>query len=194
MGRFLIIGTKTHTTACISRHVDRCRTLLLSRLGLTSIVLAASVAYFAPVAAGAAPARAGPPGGAAKTAEMAQYHGLEPPQYHRGGRSSAPALASLSRSRELANSISARVISRLFTSHSPNSTSKVMIETPVRSNHRISPPNERSIGGQIGYENSRDPRLMIRIGATLGLVYLAFLAVWFWATRFRMRPSSSAPS
>ena len=35
---------------------------------------------------------------------------------------------------------------------------------------------------------------MIRIGATLGLIYLAFLAVWFWATRFRMRPSSSAPS
>ena len=194
MGRFLIIGTKTHTTACISRHVDRCRTLLRSRLGLTSIVLAASVAYFAPVAAGAAPARAGPPAGAVKTAEMAQYHGVEHPQYHRGGRSSAPALASLSRSRELANSISARVISRLFTSHSPNSTSKFMIQTPVRSNHRISPPTDRSIGGQIGSGNSSDPRLMIRIGATLGLIYLAFLAVWFWATRFRMRPPSSAPS
>ena len=63
-----------------------------------------------------------------------------------------------------------------------------MIQTPVRSNDRISAPNDRSIGRQIGSENGSDPRLMIRIGATLGLVYLAFLAVWFWATRFRMRP------
>jgi hypothetical protein len=194
MGRFRIIGTKSHTTVCISRHIDRRRQFLQSRLGLTSIVLAASVAYFAPVAAGAAPARAGPPAGAVKTAEMGQYHGLEAPQYHHVGRTSAPLSASLSRSRELANSISARVISRLFTSHSPNSTSKVMIQTSVRSNHRISAPNDRSIGRQIGSGNGSDPRLMIRIGATLGLVYLAFLAVWFWATRFRMRPSSSAPS
>lgn len=157
-------------------------------------MLAASVAYFAPVAAGAGPARAGPPIEAVKTPEMGQYHGLEARQYHREGRSSAPVSASLSRSSEFANSISARVISRLFTSHSPNSTSKVMIQTQVRSNDRINPPNDRSIGGQIGSENSSDPRLMIRIGATLGLVYLAFLAVWFWATRFRMRPPSGAPS
>ena len=194
MGRFRIIGTKTHTPVCISRHIDRRRQLLRSRLGLTSIVLAASVAYFAPVAAGAAPARAGPPAGAVQTAEMGQYHGREARQYHRGARSSAPASASLSRSREFVNSISARVISRVFTFYSPNSTSKVMIQTPVRPNDWISPSNDRSIGGQIGSENSRDPRLMIRIGATLGLVYLAFLAVWFWATRFRMRPPSSAPS
>lgn len=194
MGRFRIIGTKTSTTACISRHIEQRRQLRRSRLGLTSIVLAASVAYFAPVAAGAAPVRAGPPIGAVKAAEMRQYHGLEATQYHRERRSSAPVSASLSRSREFANSISARVISRLFTSHSPNSTSKFMIQTPVRSNDRISAPNDRSIGRQIGSGNGRDPRLMIRIGATLGLVYLAFLAVWFWATRFRMRPSSSAPS
>ena len=194
MGRFRIIGTKTHATVCISRHIDRRRQLLRSRLGLTSIVLAGSVAYFAPVAAGAASARAGPPVEAVKAAEMGQYHGLEGRQYHPLGRSSAPVSASLSRSRKFANSISARVISRLFTSHSPNSTSKVIIQTPVRSNDRISAPNDRSIGRQIGSGNGSDPRLMIRIGATLGLVYLAFLAVWFWATRFRMRPSSSAPS
>jgi hypothetical protein len=194
MGRFRIIGTKTSTTACTSRHIERRRQLLRSGLGLTSIVLAASVAYFAPVAAVAAPARAGPPLGGVKTREMRQYHGLEARQYHRVSRSSAPVSASLSRSPEFGNSISARVISRLFTSHSPNSTSKVMIQTSVRSNHRISAPNDRSIGRQIGSGNGSDPRLMIRIGATLGLVYLAFLAVWFWATRFRMRPSSSAPS
>ena len=194
MGRFRIIGTKILTTVCISRHSDRCRQLRRSRFGLTSIVLAASVAYFAPVAAWAAPARAGPPARGVQTAEMRQYHGLVASQYHRVGRSSAPVSASLSRSREFANSISARVISPLFTSHSPNLTSKIIIQTSIRSNDRISPPNGRSIGGQIGSENSSDPRLMIRIGATLALVYLAFLAVWFWATRFRMRPSSSAPS
>ena len=194
MGRFRIIGTKTFTAVCISRHIYRRRQLLRSRLGLTSIVLAVSVAYFAPVAAGAALARAGPPTRGVQTPEMGQYHSLGAPQYHRVGRSSAPVSASLSRSREFANSISTGVISRLFTFGSPNSTAKVMIQTSVRSNDRISPPNGRSIGGQIGSENSRDPRLMIRIGATLGLVYLAFLAVWFWATRFRMRPSSSAPS
>jgi hypothetical protein len=33
---------------------------------------------------------------------------------------------------------------------------------------------------------------MLQIGAVLGLVYLAFLAVWFWATRFRIRPPTSA--
>ena len=194
MGRFRIIGTKTVTPACISRHIDRRRQLLRSRLGLTSIVLAASVAYFAPIAAGAVPARAGPPTGAEQAAKMGQYHGLEARQYHGVARSSAVASASLSRSRELANSISARVISRLFTSHSPNSIPKVMIHAPIQPSDRISPRNDRSIGGQIASENGRDPRLMIRIGATLGLGYLAFLAVWFWATRFRMRPPSSAPS
>jgi hypothetical protein len=35
---------------------------------------------------------------------------------------------------------------------------------------------------------------MLQIGGVLGLVYVAFLAVWFWATRFRMRPPRSAPS
>jgi hypothetical protein len=125
---------------------------------------------------------------------MGQYHSLEARQYHRVGRSSAPVSASLSRSREFADSISARVISRLFTSHSPNSIPKVIIHTRFHVSGQISSQNDRSIGEQIASENGRDPRLMIRIGATLGLVYLAFLAIWFWATRFRMRPPSSAPS
>ena len=181
-------------TACIPRHIIGRRRFLRSRLGLMSIVLAASVAYFAPVAAGAARSRAGPPTAATKTAEIGQYHGLGPPQYHRGAQSSGPASAPLSRSREFDNSISTRVISRLFTSHSANSIPKTTLHTQLRPSDRIIPRNDRPIGGQIGSENSRDPGLMIRIGATLGLGYLAFLAVWFWATRFRMRPPSSAPS
>jgi hypothetical protein len=47
-------------------------------------------------------------------------------------------------------------------------------------------------GSQIGSEKSRDPSLMFQIGAALGLVYVGFLATWFWATRFRMRPPRDA--
>lgn len=31
----------------------------------------------------------------------------------------------------------------------------------------------------------RDGELMLRVGALLGMVYIAFLAVWIWATRLR---------
>jgi hypothetical protein len=33
---------------------------------------------------------------------------------------------------------------------------------------------------------------MLQIGAVFGLIYVAFLGVWFWATRFRMGPPRSA--
>jgi hypothetical protein len=58
----------------------------------------------------------------------------------------------------------------------------------------IGAQNDRRIGRAIAVENGKDPRLMLGIAAALGLVYLAFLAVWFWATRIRIRPPSSAPS
>jgi len=29
---------------------------------------------------------------------------------------------------------------------------------------------------------------MLQIGLVLGMVYLAFLVLWFWATRFRTKP------
>ena len=58
----------------------------------------------------------------------------------------------------------------------------------------IGPQNDRRIGRVIAAENGKDPRLMLGIAAALGLVYLTFLAVWFWATRLRVRPPSSAPS
>jgi hypothetical protein len=62
---------------------------------------------------------------------------------------------------------------------------------------RIGDQNIRPIGSQISAQNyagSRDPRLMLQLGAVLGLVYVGFLAVWFWATRFRLRPPRSAAS
>jgi hypothetical protein len=33
-----------------------------------------------------------------------------------------------------------------------------------------------------------DTRLLMQIGMLLGTVYLAFLTVWFWATRLRWNP------
>ena len=37
-----------------------------------------------------------------------------------------------------------------------------------------------------------DTRLMLQIGVVLGLVYIAFLLLWLWATRFRPRVERSA--
>ena len=32
---------------------------------------------------------------------------------------------------------------------------------------------------------------MVQIGLLLGLAYLGFLALWFWTTRLRTKPSGS---
>jgi hypothetical protein len=39
-------------------------------------------------------------------------------------------------------------------------------------------------------EAARDSRLMMQIGMLLGMVYLGFLTIWFWATRLRPHPGS----
>jgi hypothetical protein len=39
------------------------------------------------------------------------------------------------------------------------------------------------------HENPRDTRLMIKIGLLLGMGYVLFLTLWFWATRLRPRPT-----
>jgi len=194
LGRFQIIETMLHASACITPHVVRGRRRLRAGLGSTSVVLVAFVAYFGPALTGSASARAGPPPRPLQTPEMPQYHGPEGGQYHLTARSSAPASASLSRSGEMSNPIYETVISPLFTAHSPNSIPKSMIASSSRVAAPIGRQNDRRIGSVIGGENGKDPSLMLGIAAVLGLVYLAFLAVWFWATRFRVRPPSSAPS
>jgi hypothetical protein len=40
------------------------------------------------------------------------------------------------------------------------------------------------VGDDVG-EGLRDSRLMMQIGMLLGCVYVAFLSIWFWATRLR---------
>jgi hypothetical protein len=41
-------------------------------------------------------------------------------------------------------------------------------------------------------ESLGDRRLMLQIGGALGLAYLGFLVVWFWATRLRPGPHRGA--
>ena len=43
---------------------------------------------------------------------------------------------------------------------------------------------------EVDDDEARDTRLMIQLGMLLGTVYLAFLTVWFWATRLRWNPRS----
>jgi hypothetical protein len=45
-------------------------------------------------------------------------------------------------------------------------------------------------GSEIGAtdDGARDIRLLMQIGMLLGAVYVAFLTVWFWATRLRWTP------
>jgi hypothetical protein len=66
--------------------------------------------------------------------------------------------------------------------------------SPIGSRHsdrgsasRIDRPTDRQI-----QRSNHGTRLMLRIGAGLGLIYLVFLASWFWVTRFLVRPERSA--
>lgn len=78
-----------------------------------------------------------------------------------------------------------------------------------RSDSPIGIANDRSIDGQIltrtcprrSCFSRPDPvvagdttneRLMLQLGGLFGMFYVAFLAVWFWATRVRGRPPSGA--
>ncbi len=142
------------------------------------------------------------PGTAFRTAQedkIPQYHGTNTRQYHEIAASSGPISAWLrargsSRS-ELANSIYPLVISPDFASSSPKRHKKSNASVSSQSDDWIGSQNSGSISSQIAAANERtssDPRLMLQIGALLGLIYVAFLAVWFWATRFRLRPPRSA--
>lgn len=163
-------------------------------------MLLVSVAYL--VLAPTAGASGGPQTGkieaiASEKGQLGQYHGTEGRQYHgieaRFGRISAWRHPSGGFGTGLNGPISVAVISPFFTSHLQIPGTKLQ-KSPL-SRGRITDQNDRSIGAQIGAgtePQNRDPRLMLQIGGIFGLVYVAFLAVWFWATRFRMRPTGSA--
>jgi hypothetical protein len=128
------------------------------------------------------------------TAEIAQYHGSNRGQYHEITVSSAAVSAWLSGpaspSGEFRNAISTEVISPIFARNSSFASRKGPSGRLAGSSVWIGSQNARQIHSEAG----GDPRAMLELAAVLGFVYGAFLAVWFWATRFRIRPPSSAPS
>jgi hypothetical protein len=132
--------------------------------------------------------------------QLAQYQGTRAGQY----QNRAPNLRRLSawngksaiRDLELASSIAVIVISPFSEFYSTESS--VHVQSTAR--HRIRTPiaaqNDQTIGDSISHQKSAvsngNPRLMLQIGAILGFVYLVFLTVWFWTTRYRAQPPRSA--
>lgn len=53
---------------------------------------------------------------------------------------------------------------------------------------RYQPSRPAAIEAVVTKPTQADTRLMIRIGLLLGIAYLVFLTIWFWATRLRPRP------
>jgi hypothetical protein len=160
-------------------------------------------------------------GVALRQGQVPQNHSAKEGQYHgrwAGFRRISAWNAGSSRpGAEMTSPIAMDVISRLLRFHSAVSNTNAQDSLGSRTNVRIGAQNDRSIGNRIGslscssprcyakletladpgrYQgstaSSRDPRLMLQIGAVLGLVYLAFLAAWIWATRFRIQPPRSA--
>lgn len=166
------------------------------------IVLLTSLAYLVLAANAGASGRpaTGTTGAAApEGGQSRQYHGTQGWQYHgietRFGRSLAWRDASSGSAAELNIPITTNVISLNSNSNSAIASVKLQKLLFSRPGSQIADRKHGSIGTQIGAgtdRQSRDPRLMLQIGAVLGLAYLAFLAVWFWATRFRMRRPKSA--
>jgi hypothetical protein len=91
-----------------------------------------------------------------------------------------------------------------FVEQVTRSSSQVSVSSAARELDRV-----REIGGRAVDEVSRgfsrvvserdssgrgltDSRLLVQIGIVLGLVYCAFLTLWFWATRIRWNPRDFA--
>jgi len=194
LGSFPLIELKTLSALRTSRHIGGLVSRLRPKCGSTGLAITALAAYFGVAGTAVASARAGPPAQAHKTPESRQYHSFRAGQYHRTSRRPGHSSASLSQSRKLANSIHALVISRHFSFLGSNSVRKSTIRRSSATRAQIGSRNVRSINSQIEPQNGANLRMMVDIGAVLGLCYAGFLAVWIWATRFRMRPRSSAPS
>jgi hypothetical protein len=137
-----------------------------------------------------------------------QYHSGRAVQYQQGRAAAGPVFASNltpDAARELAN----RLISPFF--NFDFAVSNVKLQEPVisRSGSPVGVANDRSIADQISPRtcsetpcldrvdqafagDTTNERLMLQIGGLFGMLYVAFLAVWFWGTRVRGRPPSGA--
>jgi hypothetical protein len=137
-----------------------------------------------------------------------QYHYGSPVQYqeHRGlSRPVSAWYRGLNRARELASTSTLPFFDFDFVVSNANQQKAAI----SRSDSPIGIANDRSIDGQIltrtcprrSCFSQPDPvvagdttneRLMLQLGGLFGMFYVAFLAVWFWATRIRGRPPSGA--
>jgi hypothetical protein len=193
VGSFRIIDFKIFSPACIWNHIVSKQRI--ARAAEAMLIVSAAFVALVPTASGSrGPAGPGTALRAAQKGEIAQYHGSNRGQYHdsaaSSGQLSARLSGSASPSGELRNAIYVQVISPVFTHHSVFGSKKGQGDSRDSSGAWIGSQNYSSIQP----ETRNDPRPMLELGVALGLVYIAFLAVWFWTTRFRVRPPRSAPS
>ena len=137
-----------------------------------------------------------------------QYHAGRAVQYQQG-RAAAMPVSAWNQTPDAARELVNRLISPFFSFDF--AVSNVELQKPVisRSRSPFGIANDRSIADRISARTcSRTPcldrvdqafagdttneRLMLQIGGLFGTFYVAFLAVWFWATRVRGRPPSGA--
>ena len=124
---------------------------------------------------------------APQSAIQTQYHSEGGPQYH----DQAPAFRGLSAPEGEIRELNLPNTPTLISQNSYSYFANLSAESPLLSDDGTSSRIERHTDAQIQLPN-RDTRLMLRIGTVLGLIYLLFLATWFWTTRFLMRPERSA--
>jgi hypothetical protein len=191
------------------------------RITIVLLALVGYLVPSAGVSAEPSPESRATDGAALKQGPLQQYHGVARGQYHGRATGFRPIsawnLPSNRPSVETTTSIAANVISPVLHFNSAISNTKEQDFGVSRTDPWIGGWNDRSIGNRIkprscsrarcsaeletltdksryhgSAPSSRNPRLMLQIGAFLGLFYLAFLAAWIWATRFRIRPPRSA--
>jgi hypothetical protein len=139
-----------------------------------------------------------------------QYHGREGPQYHQRRVQEWP-LPAPSRAPNGASELKYRLLSTPFKVDfvvSDLNQRKLAISRFVSllgaANDRLivdriptgtcSPTPCIDQTDEVSAADTRNERLMLQLGGLFGVVYLVFLVVWYWATRFRPRPPRSAPT
>jgi hypothetical protein len=122
-----------------------------------------------------------------RSAVQAQYHSRTRTQYHERAPAFGGVSAVKSEIAQLNLPIPPVLISQIFYADFTTRSAKVPLRSELRKDSQIDRPTEVQI-----QPLNHDTRLMLLIGAVLGLIYVLFLATWFWTTRFLMRPERSA--
>jgi hypothetical protein len=137
-----------------------------------------------------------------------QYHTGGAVQYQHGRAAARPASA-WNQTLDAAHEFAIRLIPPFFNFDFAVSNVKLQESVISRSRSPVGIANDRSIADRISPRtcsgtpcldrvdqafagDTTNERLMLQIGGLFGMLYVAFLAVWFWATRVRGRPPSGA--